>query len=228
MVSMVKRLSCALVLLCAVFQARAAVITFDTLPGAIENDTYNGFVGSTVDGVFYLLVCNDYDHTTGAPSGPWAFHVSTLPTPTFARFGNDAAAVVRYEQAALLVAGDGKTLAGLENVTSADDITAYQYALWNLFGAGVDDVNNASALLLTASNDLSNGTDYSSTFASLRIYTPTESDSDNQEFLGLAGDSTTTSNVPEPGSSLLFGTGLVVLATAFLKGRCYAEAALDN
>ena len=84
---MVRRLSCALVLLCAAFQARAAVITFDTLPGVIENDTYNGFVGSTVDGVFYLLVCNDYNHTTDAPSGPWEYNVSTLPSLTFARFG---------------------------------------------------------------------------------------------------------------------------------------------
>jgi len=224
---MVRRLSCALVLLCAVFQARAAVITFDTLPGVIENDTYNGFVGSTVDGVFYLLVCNDYDHTTDAPSGPWEYNVSTLPSLTFARFGNDFAAVALYQQAALLLAGDGNTLAGLENVTGADDITAYQYALWNLFGAGVDDVNNASVLLLAASNDLSNGTDYSSTFASLRVYTPTESASDNQEFLGLSSYSA-TSDVPEPGSSLLFGTGLVVLAAGFLRVQRYAEAALDN
>jgi hypothetical protein len=214
---MVRRLSCALVLLCAAFQVRAAVITFDTLPGVIENDTYNGFVGSSVDGVFNLLVCNDYDHTTDAPSGPWEYNVSTLPALTFARFGNDAAAVALYEQAALLLAGDGNTLAGLENVTSADDITAYQYALWNLFGAGVDDVNNAGALLLAASNDLSNGTDYNSTFASLRVYTPTESASDNQEFLGLAGD-TITSDVPEPGSSVLLATGIVVLATLFRKG----------
>jgi len=224
---MVRRLAYALVLLCAAFQARAAVITFDTLPGVIENDTYNGFVGATVDGVFYNLVCNDYDHTTDAPSGPWEYNVSTLPALTFARFGNDAAAVALYQQAALLLAGDGNTLAGLENVTSADDITAYQYALWNLFGAGVDDVNNASALLLASSNDLSNGTDYSSTFASLRVYTPTESASDNQEFLGL-GSSSTASEVPEPGSSVLLATGLAVLAAAFLKGRCYADAALDN
>lgn len=224
---MVRRLSCALVLLCAAFQARAAVITFDTLPGVIENDTYNGFVGATVDGVFYNLVCNDYDHTTDAPSGPWEYNVSMLPSLTFARFGNDAAAVAQYEEAALLLAGDGNTLAGLENVSSADDITAYQYALWNLFGAGVDDVNNASALLLAASNDLSNGTDYSSIFASLRVYTPTESAIDNQEFLGLASYST-TSNVPEPRSSLLLATGLAVLTAVFLKGRRYAEAALDN
>jgi len=224
---MMRRLSCALVLLCAAFQTRAAVITFDTLPGVIENDTYNGFVGSTVDGVFYLLVCNDYNHTTDAPSGPWEYNVSTLPSLTFARFGNDPTAVALYQQAALLLAGDGNTLAGLENVTSAGDITAYQYALWNLFGAGVDDVNNASALVLAASSDLSNGTDYSSTFASLRVYTPTESAIDNQEFLGLGGYST-TSDVPEPRSSLLFATGLAVLAAVFLRRRCYAEAELDN
>jgi hypothetical protein len=213
---MVRCLSCALLLLCAGFQARAAVVTFDTLPGVVENDSYNGFVGSTVDGAFYLLVCDDYDHNTDAPSGPWEYNVSTLPSLTFARFGNDPTALALYQQAALLLAGDGNTLAGLENVTSADDITAYQYALWNLFGAGVDDVNNASTLLLAASDDLSNGTDYSATFASLRVYTPTGSAIDNQEFLGLVSYST-TSDVPEPGSSLLFAIGLVVLAVPFRK-----------
>ena len=214
---MMKRLAFAVVLLGAAFQARAAVITFDTLPGVIEHGTYNGFLGSTVDGVLYELVCDDYDHFTNGPSGPWDFNVSTLPTLTFVRFGNDAAGLARYEQAALLLAGDGGTVAGLANVTSADDITAYQYAFWKLFGASVDDVNNASALLLATSNDLSNGNDYSSVFASLRVYTPTGTAIENQEFLGLSRFSTTASDVPEPSSSLLFATGLVVLAVPFRK-----------
>ena len=205
-----KHLACALVLLGAAFQARAAVITFDTLPGVIENQTYNGFIGSTVDGVYAALVCDDYDHTTNAPSGPWNFYVSTLPSLTFARFGNGSTAVALYEQAALLLAGDGNTLAGLANVTSADDITAYQYALWQLFGAGVGNVNNSSALLLAAANDLSNGTNYSSVFASLRVYTPTESAGENQEFLGLSSDPV-ASEVPEPGSILLLATGLALM-----------------
>jgi len=212
---MVRSLTCAF-LLCAAFEARAAIIIFDTLPGVIEHGTYNGFVGSTVDGVFYNLVCNDYDHFTDAPSGPWEFNISTLPSLTFARFGNDAAAVARYQQAALLFAGDGNSVAGLENVSSADDITAYQYAFWLLFGASVDDVNNASALNLATLNDLSNGTDYSSTFAELRIYTPTGSAVDNQEFLGLEHD-WITSDAPEPASGLLMATGFVLLAAVFRK-----------
>ncbi len=220
---MVRRLACALVLLCAVFQARAAVITFDTLPGVTEDGTYNGFIGATVDGVSALLVCNDFDHTTNVPSGPWDYNVSTLPALTFARFGNDAASVLMYEQAALLLEGDGNTLAGLENVTSPDAITAYQYAFWELFGASVPDVNGASSLVLAAFNDLSNGTNYSATFASLVVYTPTDSAGDNQEFLGVAAIST-TSDVPEPGSSLLFATGLTVLAAVFLKRRRYARS----
>ena len=211
---MVRRLPYALLLLCAALQTRAAVITFDTLPGVIENDTYNGFVGSTVDGVFYNLVCDDYDHTTDAPSGPWEFNVSTLPDLMFARFGNDPVALALYRQAALLLAGDGNTVAGLENVTSADDITGYQYALWRLFGASVDDVNGASALELATFNDLSNGTDYSSIFAELRVYTPTGSAIDNQEFLGLSSDPI-SSAVPEPGSGLLLATGFLVLAAVF-------------
>lgn len=227
---MVRHLTFTLVLICASFQARAAVITFDTLPGVIENNTYNGFVGATVDGVFSNLICNDYDHFTDAPSGPWDYNVSTLPTLTFVRFGNDPAGLARYQQAALLLAGDSNTLAGLENVSNADDITAYQYAFWELFGASVADVNNASALVLAASNDLSNGTDYSSTFASLRVYTPAESAINNQEFLGL-GTHSTASDVPEPRSSLLLATGLLVLAAPFgkrLREQHYAEAALDN
>ena len=224
---MVKRLFFALILISASFQARAAVITFDTLPSVIENGSYNGFSEATVDGVLASLVCDDYDHSTNAPSGPFDYYVSTLPSLTFARFGTGAAGQALYEQAALLLAGDGNTLAGLANVTSADAITAYQYALWDLFGAGAGDVNNSSALLLAASNDLSNGTNYSSTYSSLLVYTPTASAGDNQEFLGLAGYSA-TSEVPEPCSSLLFATGLAVLAAVSLKRRRYAEAALDN
>jgi hypothetical protein len=210
---MVRLLKCA-VFLCVAIQARAAIVTFDSLPGVVENDTYNGFVGSTVDGVFYNLVCDDYDHFTDAPSGPWDFEVSQLPALTFARFGNDAAGLVHYRQAALLLAGDGSTVAGLENVTSADDITAYQYAIWKLFGASVDDVNNASGLLLATLEDLSNGTDYSSTFSELRVYTPSQSASDNQEFLGMVRHLNSTA-VPEPSSSVQFLSGLAVLFALF-------------
>jgi hypothetical protein len=112
-------------------------------------------------------------------------------------------------------------------VSSADAITAYQYAFWKLFGANVADVNNASALVLAASNDLSNGKNYSSTFASLRVYTPTGSAVSNQEFLGLGGFSA-ASDVPEPSSSLLFATGLVILVAVYRKKLRQAKAALGN
>jgi hypothetical protein len=52
--------------------------------------------------------------------------------------------------------------------------------------------------------------------AALRVYTPAESAIDNQEFLGPRSDSI-TSEAPEPSSSLLLASGLLVLAAMFRK-----------
>src|SRR5215467_2466862 len=95
--------------------AGASIISFKTLPTTYENGTYNGFMGATIDSVFSNIACDDFYQTTDVPSGPWTYNVSTVPSLTFVRFRSDATALNKYREAALLLAGDGDKLAGLEN-----------------------------------------------------------------------------------------------------------------
>src|SRR5450432_2153356 len=90
-----------------------SLITFNTLPSTVENGTYNGFVGATIDGLNTKIICNDFDHVTYVPSGPSSFVLSTLPDVSQTRFQNER----EYDVAAYLLFGDGNTLAGLENIT---------------------------------------------------------------------------------------------------------------
>jgi hypothetical protein len=185
-------------------QAAASQITFNTLPTTYEDGTYNGFLGATIDGQLSSIVCDDYTHSTQVPSGPWTYQESVLSSLTYARFGNSAAAVKEYEAAALLLAGDGSTLAGLVNVTNPNTISAYQYALWALFDPSVASFGNSASLLNTAELDASSGTVYVA-YAELRVYTPAGSAAGNQEFLGLV-------STPEPGTAATMGIGLLLLA----------------
>jgi hypothetical protein len=195
--------------------ARAAQITFDTLPTTVQNGTYNGFLGSTVDGSFANLICNDYFPTTYVPSGPWDSNVSTLPTLTYARFGSGATAQIKYAEAAVLLSGDGSTLAGLANVSDGGTITSYQYALWTLFSAGVPNVDSSAlALLNTAQDDILNPTSKTlDAIHNLLIYTPTESAASNQEFLGIGSTvNTEATATPEPATVILTGIGMIFLS----------------
>jgi hypothetical protein len=191
------------------FQAGASEISFNTLPTTVENNTYNGFVGVTIDGLSSNIVCDDYYPTTYVPSGPWAYNMSVLPSLTFARFGSDATALYKYSEAAVLLGGDGGALAGLENVTDSDTITSYQYALWVLFSPTVKNFGNSASLLNTAGLDVSSGTLYSA-YDQLKVYTPSESAASNQEFLGMGGSIGRTTAAPEPGTTILMGVGLLI------------------
>lgn len=193
------------------FQARASEISFKTLPTTLENGTYNGFVGATIDGVFSNIVCDDFYPTTYVPSGPWTYNLSTLPSLTFARFGSGGAALHNYKEAAVLLGGDGGALAGLENVTDSHTISSYQYALWTLFSPTVAQFADSASLLNQAGWDVSSGATYAA-YDQLRVYTPSESAASNQEFLGMGGS--TISNItsaPEPGTTVLIGVGLLAL-----------------
>jgi hypothetical protein len=202
-------------------QAGASEITFNTLPTTFENNTYNGFLGATIDGVFANIVCDDFTPTTYVPSGPWTYNLSTLPSLAFARFGNDAVALSKYKEAAVLLGGDGGALAGLENVADPDIISSYQYALWVLFTPSAGNFGDSASLLNTAGVDVAGGTVYSA-YADLQVYTPSESAASNQEFLGMGGGSTHGNlSLPEPGTSILMGLGLLVSS---LMGRKFVRS----
>lgn len=207
------------------FPAAAASITFNTLPPTQENGTYNGFLNATIDGLFANIICNDFYATTSVPSGPWEYSVSTLPGLTSAKFGSDDAAIFRYTVAAVLLSGDGDTLAGLQNVTDSHTISSYQYALWALFTPTVSHFGDSATLLGAAQNDALNPSAHTWTAAgNLRIYTPSKSASGNQEFLGMSQNDAAIAT-PEPGTTVLMGIGFLALS---ILGRKYTRVTQDR
>jgi hypothetical protein len=203
----------------------ATQITFDTLPQTLENGTFNGFVGGTINGLrFDDLICDDFLPTTYVPSGPWEYDLSFLTGPDpleFARFGSGVPAKTKYEQAALLLIGDGtQNLPGLLNVHSSYDITSYQYVLWRLFtpdsamSGHVAVINPGDSDLLLnkvrAENLFSPG--FLGTYARLRIYTPGAPAASNQEFLQAA-------HVPEPATWATGAGGTLLLVFFAVRHR---------
>ncbi len=196
-------------------QASVYDLRFDTLPTNTNDGTYNGFVGVTANGTTSLsLICDDFGHTTYVPSGPTPFNLSTLSDLSDARFSSQSL----YEQAALLIYGDGENdLAGLVNDPA--NTSAYQYALWNLMEPGVaaleghSDPGSDALLAKVQSLDLSNP-NFQNLYANLEIYTPVTGGTD-QEFLGFAPE--TTSPVPEPSSWAMLFAGLSVAGLSRLK-----------
>jgi hypothetical protein len=171
-------------------QASVIQLNFITLPSNNNDGTYNGFLSVTANGVTALnLICDDFGHTTYVPSGPDSFNLSTLANLSNTRFGSAAI----YEQAALLIYGDGKSdLVGLMNDPS--NTSAYQYALWNLTEpgaaaqAGHSDPGAAALLTTVQSLDLTNPS-FQTLYSDLQIYTPVTGGTD-QEFLGFTTQTT--------------------------------------
>jgi hypothetical protein len=187
-----------------------ATLAFNTLPTTYESGsygnadaTYNGYILSTANGITIALMCDDSLHTTDVPSGSMVYDYATLtgPTPLMdggetVRFtdGNSALNINEteaYETASVLLS----ELAGLSN-PSADTITDYQYAVWNMFTPADLPVNatqlnlQTSAVALVSAGAPSTVADYSN----LVIYTPTAAFASSQEFLGL------NTPAPEPAS----------------------------
>ena len=181
------------------------IIEFTGPPANTEHGTRNGFASGTMDGLpFDDLICDDWSHTTYMPSGPLRYYVSSLDTLQHARFVSGwgvptAADIDKYRAAAILIQGV---------IDHPDRVADYQYALWGLFSAGVP-LDSSASLLLTGTLDLVTHGDisgYMSTFADLRIFTPTQASAANQEFLQI-------SQVPEPSTIILLATVIVLLVS---------------
>jgi hypothetical protein len=194
--------------------ADTVTMFFTALPKTNENGTYNGFSTATVNGdPNQLLICDDYNDETIMPSSSnmiYDFSTLTGADPLqYAMFGKS-----KYEEAAVLV----YELAELSNA-SADMVTDYQYALWNLMTPSAPlDVSRAAQEQALQSNALAmvnNSADAqfltTSVYAYTNIYTPTAAYTGNQEFVEYAA--------PEPNLGWAVALFLLLLTAAGLKVR---------
>jgi hypothetical protein len=194
--------------------ADTVTMFFTALPKTNENGTYNGFSTATVNGLpNQLLICDDYNDETIMPSSSnLIYDYSTLTGADplqYAMFGK-----AKYDEAAVLV----YELAGIANA-SADTITDYQYALWNLMtpSANLDPgrVSQEQALQSNALAMVNNSADAqfltSTVYAYIAIYTPTAAYAGNQEFVEYA--------TPEPKLGWAVGVFLLAFTAVGLKVR---------
>jgi hypothetical protein len=213
------------------------IISFTALPTDIQsesytnvNPSYNGYSTATINGVTnQQVICDDTYVDTYMPSGPFIYDYSTIG-------GSGWASTVAFETNETITNNSGMTIDGLANngtltltetqayetaavllVTlskisnpSANTITDFQYALWNLFNPNVktnanqitDQLNAAD---IVTSSLAANIATTAADSAELRIYTAVPVNS-NQEFLGL------NTPTPEPGSWVMIaGLGLCLL-----------------
>jgi hypothetical protein len=194
------------------------------LPTTYEDGSYNGFAFATIDGVSnQWIICDDAADVTYVPSGNMLYDESTVggsdPLQS-ARF-TQGPEVQNYDEAAVLVWElDGAVLSG-GSQDSADAITDYQYALWNLFDPynattnpnGIATTSSQAALQAAALNLVkTEGAMLSTTvYPYVNVFTPDPNGGSmgNQEFLQFS--------TPEPGTFLLFAGGLLVAAAAKLR-----------
>jgi hypothetical protein len=188
---------------------------FTALPSVQQNNdynnanstgeaTYNGYATATIGGIpMQDVICDDFDHTTYVPSSSNLIYYSSSLTGVeplqYARFQG----IQTYEAAAVLL-----TELGSQANPSANTVTDYQYAVWNLFTPGSAPANltqqnleNAALSLVHSDSPMATGS-----YSHLVIYTPTEPYAGNQEFLGLH------TPTPEPATWLLLLSGSALLA----------------
>jgi hypothetical protein len=209
------RLTLFLALAVVSFANPIVTINFTGLPGQTAGGYYVGYSTANITTatnqtlVDFSMICDDFLHTTNIPSGPFQYNVSTLADLTGVRF-TQSPQLTNYRLAAILL----YNFDGLDPITQSSQAGDYNFALWNLFTPSTPDFGNSLSLITDANTQLALGLtnpDNAAAFRDFRIFTPTSANSSQQEFLGISTDNfgTPPSGVPEPGTFVLLGAGLV-------------------
>ena len=186
-------------------------VSFINLPNNNVNDVYVGYLDAQVSGIgMQDILCDDRNHTTYVPSGPYEYYISTLSNLDHVRFSQPQE-LINYEIAAILLYQYDN--AGGDHASSFDT-ASYQYALWNVFTPSTFQFGNSVTLLEQARALQILGSDIAlNAYNELEILTPTEHSLSNQEFIFLHN----FSEVPEP--TFFFGVGLICVGFCLKKVR---------
>ena len=214
------RFAVLLLLTLAMASAGTVNVTLTTLPANQAGGYYVGFTQATVgDSLGIDLLCDDIEHTTYVPSGPFSYYVSSLPQLQNVRWTgpNQQAELTNYETAAVLLY-EFAALGAVSNDTAG----AYNFALWDLFDPSAPTYGRARQVPLRYSLARRASSPVAASpppTDELQVLTPTPSADSNQEFLFLDQNDTITisgapgdgSSAPEPRTPLLIGSGLIAL-----------------
>ena len=196
-----KKLALFIGLLAASVSAYAGPVTLDFI--AFQSGGWQlGYpYSATVNGGSVIAVmCDDWVHG-GVPGDTWPAYITNLGTGDLSllRFNQMSGALTLYHEVGWLLLQT--------QVTQQDQWTDINFAVWNIFDSSVPLNPNAQNWLNMAQQEAVNGfpgTD----FYRVLIYTPVNqyatNPTDPQELLTV---------IPEPGTLLLLGTGIVGLLT---------------
>lgn len=205
----------------AACHADTITLSADAVPSTYQNGTYNGFASATINGIpNQLIICDDAAHVTYVPSGNMVYDFSTVGGSNpleYVRFdqGSPVQQAQDYEEAAVLVWELYGYVTANGAQASANTITDYQYALWNIFDTGVATTTGQAALQAAAVSLMTTQSVMlaASVYPYVNVYTPSSAPgtdySSNQEFLQYAA--------PEPGTMLLLAGGLLVAMAAKMR-----------